>query len=71
MKLMTNKKLTALPTDNARKMFVMLIIVLAYTVFTCRSYEYQILLSKTFIIGFVFVDTIEQSLHGDITDGVY
>ena len=54
-----NRKWAALKTDNVRKMVILLFTVLASTVFTSGSYEYQILLEKPFIIGVVFAHTIE------------
>ena len=46
MELTTKRKLTALGTNNMKKMVVIMSTVLASIIFTCRSYEYQILLAK-------------------------
>ena len=51
-------------------MVVILYTVLASTVFTCRLYEYQILLAKSFIIGVIFPHRIEKYPHGDVTAGI-
>ena len=51
-------------------MVVLLITVLASTVFTCRSYEYQILLAKPFIIDIFFVHTIERYPYGNVTASI-
>ena len=51
-------------------MVVLLFTILASTIFTCRSYEYQILLAKPFIIGIIFAHPIEWYPHGDVTAGI-
>ena len=52
------------------KMVVLLFIVLASTIFTCRSYEYQIILAKTFIIGIIFAHPIELYPYRNIMAGI-
>ena len=67
MELTTKRKLTALGTNNMKKMVVIMSTVLAYIIFTCRSYEYQILLAKTFIIDVVFVHSNKWYPRGNVT----
>ena len=65
MELMKNRNLTASRMDNVRKIVLMLFAVFSSTAFTCKSYEYQILLAKPVIIGVVFTHPIEQYLHSN------
>ena len=51
-------------------MVFLLFTVFTSTVFTCRSYEYQIILAKQFIIVVVFAHTIERYKHSEVTDGI-
>ena len=70
MELMTNRKWTALRMNNVRENGCSANYSLASTVFTCRSYEYQILLAKLFIIDLVFAHTIERYPYGNFTASI-
>ena len=70
MELITNRKLTALRTDHARKNSCFTVYSFGINFF----YMQVILISNTFrknyIIGVVFTNIIEQYPHGDITAGI-
>ena len=70
MEFMTNRKLTALQTDNMSKDGFSTNCSFGVYFFYMQLYEYQILLAKPFIAGVILAHPIERYANGDVTAGV-